>query len=103
MTKGCYHCSKLQLLYPERQYYPNDHIKQTCPILAETKCYNCGEVGHTPKYCKLPKIKCMCCGRFGHTVEMCLKEENEMKIPENSDYKNTSWIFMNQLEMTFEI
>lgn len=99
MTKSCYHCQKLQQLYPEREYNPSNHIKENCPILAETKCYNCGIAGHTPKYCHMPKIKCTHCGRIGHTVDLC--EENKTEI-EYKNLKPDSWIILNQKSMDFE-
>lgn len=99
MNKGCQHCQKLHQLYPERDYQPKEHLKENCPILAETKCYNCGEIGHTPKYCKLPKSKCTHCGRIGHTADICETNEKPVKSFDNSP---TTWIFMNQQDMNFE-
>ena len=99
MSNSCQHCQKLKNLYPEREYNPMDHLKQNCPILAETKCYNCGKPGHTPKYCNLPKTKCLRCGRIGHTTELCDTENNNIK---EFDKSPTSWIFMNHQEMDFE-
>lgn len=100
--KGCHHCHKLQQLYPEREYNPKTHIKQNCPILAETKCYNCGEIGHTPKYCKLPKTKCIYCGRIGHTADVCENIEEESSNNITLDKNPTSWIIMNKMVMNFE-
>lgn len=104
MGRGCHHCQKLQQLYPERDYNPKSHNKANCPILAETKCYNCGEIGHTPKYCKKPKIKCTYCGRIGHTTDLC-ETHNEVKNQSSERFKNldpeTSWIILNQKEMNF--
>ena len=104
MGRGCHHCQNLQKLYPERDYNPKTHIKQNCPILADTKCYNCGEVGHTPKYCRKPKIKCNHCGRIGHTTELCdttctQQTDNEEKF---KNLKPDSWIILNQKSMDFE-
>ena len=101
--KGCHHCQKLQQLYPEREYNPKSHIKENCPILAETTCYNCGEIGHTPKYCKKPKVKCIHCGRIGHTADVCdnsLNKKSEAK--EITNLKPNSWIILNQMSMDFE-
>lgn len=107
MAKGCHHCQKLQQLYPEREYNPKSHIKEQCPILAETKCYNCGDIGHTPKYCKKPKVKCTHCGRIGHTTELCdtIEEQSDSSIEENPFQNldpNTSWVILNQKSMDFE-
>ena len=101
MTKGCHHCQKLQQLYPEREYDPKTHLKQNCPILADTKCYNCGEIGHTPKYCKLPKIRCIQCGRIGHTADVCELDEHE--VTKELDVRPNSWILLNELEMDFTV
>jgi hypothetical protein len=104
MGRGCHHCQKLQQLYPEREYNPKSHIKSNCPILAETKCYNCGEIGHTPKYCKKPKIRCTHCGRIGHTADMCDSLANNSSN-EHCHFKNidpNSWIILNQKTMDFE-
>ena len=102
MTRGCHHCQKLQQLYPEREYNPKSHTKANCPILAETRCYNCGEIGHTPKYCKKPKIKCTHCGRIGHTADMC-----EVNVSYSDDERKfhidpNSWVNLNQMSMDFE-
>jgi hypothetical protein len=104
MGRGCHHCQKLKQLYPIREYNPKSHTKNNCPILAETKCYNCGEIGHTPKYCKKPKIKCTSCGRIGHTVDMCMTISNNSNS-EEKNFKNldtNSWIILNQKSMDFE-
>lgn len=98
MNKLCQHCQKLQLLYPEREYQPMTHIKKNCPILAETKCYNCGEVGHTPKYCGMPKVKCLNCGKMGHTTELC----NIIEVQSEYIIKPNSWILLNLQKMHFE-
>ncbi len=103
MGKGCHHCQKLQQLYPEREYYPKSHSKDNCPILAETRCYNCGEIGHTPKYCKKPKIKCIHCGRVGHTADMCDSISTENVEQEHNFKRNPmSWVNLNQMLMDFE-
>ena len=102
MAKSCFHCQKLQQLYPEREYNPKTHIKAMCPILAETKCYNCDEIGHTPKYCKMPKIKCTHCGRFGHTSELCENQQNDHKEVEINTGP-LSWVILNQKEMDFTL
>ena len=66
----CPHCQKLQNLYPERGYDPK-HLKKDCPILTKTECFNCKKTGHTPKYCKEPKIKCTRCYKWGHMKDDC--------------------------------
>lgn len=66
----CGHCSKINVLYPERKVKFN-HTIAKCPKLTGTVCYNCKEYGHTPKYCKKPKSICVLCRHIGHSEEEC--------------------------------
>ena len=69
--KACSHCKKLQQLYPDKKYNPMSHSTSHCSKLKETICLNCKKVGHTPKYCKMPKKTCVLCQHIGHSEDSC--------------------------------
>lgn len=71
MAKGCSHCKKLQKLYPDKNYNPYNHGINSCEKLKETICLNCKQIGHTPKYCKIPKKICVLCQHIGHDENSC--------------------------------
>ncbi len=47
------------------------HTIKECPKLQNTTCFNCHEVGHTPKYCTKPKEICILCQLMGHSEARC--------------------------------
>lgn len=118
---GCPHCQKLKELYPEREYNYMNHSKKTCPILKDTECLNCGERGHTVKYCKSIKKYCPQCGKIGHTANNCsselkptynissitesipipITESIPIPIIEPIPINDNCWILMNKIEMDF--
>jgi hypothetical protein len=71
MVKSCSHCKKLQKLYPDKKYTPHTHNISLCQKLKETICLNCKQIGHTPKYCKVPKKICVLCQQIGHDELRC--------------------------------
>ncbi len=60
---GCPHCINLNRTRSEKyklNIYHNLRLtkdptsKITCPVLLDTKCLQCGLIGHTKSYCKIP-------------------------------------------------
>lgn len=52
----CYNAGKSESIYLSHYMKTGygEHMEITCPNLLATKCSNCGEHGHTPKYCNTP-------------------------------------------------
>jgi len=60
MKPSCHHCSNLNKFRPAYMKFPIDHyLRETrdrnspiaCPVLKNTKCLNCGRMGHTQSHC----------------------------------------------------
>ena len=79
------------------------HVIKDCPRLKTTICFNCNEVGHTPKYCTEPPKICILCQQVGHVETHCGYQSQifasviEFKKPiKNLPFEQKSWNELNQ-------
>jgi len=97
----CSFCKNIGLSYNDHNMLDNGIF--VCKELLSTQCFECGEMGHTPKYCPVPRkfcpvcrdadrdyrhdlivddvvvceyllsLECPNCGEMGHTRKYCSK------------------------------
>ena len=98
----CSHCKNMQKGTLEELDYKTHSIKD-CPKLKNTTCFNCHEVGHTPKYCTKPKEICILCQQMGHSELKCGYQSQILatSVSFRKPYKNLgfepkSWLGLNQ-------
>lgn len=75
----CSHCKNIQKADENIDY--RCHTIKTCPKLKNTLCFNCGEIGHTPKYCPKEKQLCILCQQIGHTDKDCGYQSQILTLP----------------------
>jgi hypothetical protein len=67
--------------------------RPVCPILLDTKCNRCGNVGHIAAKC--PDKACVFCNQPGHTVFYCKNAPREQiddfLKQRNMDYEDRKW------------
>ena len=52
-------------------------------------CYNCGESGHTNRYCRKPLKKCFTCGKEGHVHSYCPQNRSPAQSQQSSVAQNS--------------
>lgn len=65
----------------------NEGNKVVCPLLLSQKCNYCGEVGHTPKYCKAKKCD------EKHERTQCFHMKEKKTIDQKKEKKTNSGMF----------
>ncbi len=98
----CSHCKNMYKGTQDENNYKTHSIKN-CPKLLNTICFNCHEVGHTPKYCTKPKDICILCQQIGHNEKNCGYQSQIFSSPIDYkceyvlDFEVKSWSALNNL------
>ena len=99
----CSHCKNMQKGTLDEVVDFKSHSIKNCPKLKNTTCFNCHEVGHTPKYCTKPKEVCILCQQMGHPESKCgyqsqiLASSITFKKPYSKlGFEPKSWLALNE-------
>lgn len=99
----CSHCKNMQKNINDEFNDFKSHTIKNCPKLKNTTCFNCHEVGHTPKYCTKPKEICILCQQMGHSEKRCGYQSQILasSVKFRESYKNLGfepkgWLALNR-------